>query len=57
MAVAALLRGIILNTRPRKSAALYAKIWDYERGDSPLRLILRDQVEDMQAASTPRPST
>lgn len=48
-----LLRGIILNTRPRKSAALYAKIWDYERGDSPLRLILGDQVEAMQARIDP----
>ena len=40
-----ILRGIILNTRPRKSAEAYAKIWDRERGDSPLRLITRAQAE------------
>ena len=48
-----LLRGIILRNRPAKSAALYAKIWDYERGDSPLRLILGDQVEAMQQRVDP----
>ncbi len=31
-----ILRGIILNTRPRKSAASYAKIWDDEHQGSPL---------------------
>ena len=46
-----LLRGIILRTRPAKSAALYAKIWDYARGDSPLRLILGDQVAAMRERS------
>ena len=48
-----LLRGIILRTRPAKSAKLYAKIWDYERGDSPLRLILSDQVAAMQERVDP----
>ena len=33
-----ILRGIILNTRPRKSAAAYAKIWDEEGRGSPLWL-------------------
>ena len=40
-----ILQGIILNTRPRKSAAAYAKIWDSESGDSPLRAITRAQAE------------
>lgn len=45
-----ILRGIILNTRPAKSAALYASIWDRERGDSPLRVITADQSAALQAA-------
>lgn len=45
-----ILRGIILNTRPAKSAALYASIWDRERGDSPLRVITADQAAALQAA-------
>ncbi|MBB4631803.1 ferrochelatase [Sphingosinicella soli] len=45
-----ILRGIILNTRPAKSAALYASIWDRERGDSPLRVITGDQAGLLQAA-------
>ncbi|MCB9994419.1 MAG: ferrochelatase [Hyphomicrobiaceae bacterium] len=38
---------IILNTRPQKSGATYRKIWDYERGDSPLRLIGKAQAEKL----------
>jgi ferrochelatase len=45
-----ILRGIILNTRPAKSAALYASIWDRERGGSPLRVITADQAAALQAA-------
>lgn len=45
-----ILRGIILNTRPAKSAALYASIWDRARGDSPLRVITADQAAALQAA-------
>ncbi|WBX82562.1 ferrochelatase [Sphingosinicella microcystinivorans] len=44
-----ILRGIILNTRPAKSAALYASIWDRARGDSPLRVITADQAAGLQA--------
>lgn len=40
-----ILRGVILPTRPRKSAAAYAKIWDREKNDSPLRVITRAQAE------------
>ena len=32
-----LLNGIILNTRPKKSGALYASIWNEERNESPDR--------------------
>lgn len=39
-----ILRGIILNTRPRKSAHAYRLIWDEARDGSPLRLITEDQA-------------
>ena len=44
-----ILRGIILQTRPKKSAANYAKVWDHDAGDSPLRVITRAQAEALQA--------
>lgn len=40
---------IILTTRPSKSGAAYAKIWDRENNDSPLRVISRSQAEKLQA--------
>ena len=43
-----LLRGIILNTRPRKSAKAYAKIWRAESDESPLRYYTRRQAELLQ---------
>ncbi|BBB27355.1 ferrochelatase [Amphritea japonica] len=43
----AVLNGIILTFRPRKVAKLYASIWDK---DSPLRLILNQQVAALQLA-------
>jgi protoporphyrin/coproporphyrin ferrochelatase len=42
-----ILRGIILNTRPSKSAAAYREVWG-ERG-APLIVITRDQAKAMQA--------
>ncbi|MBT3323398.1 MAG: ferrochelatase [Anaerolineae bacterium] len=42
-----ILHGIILNTRPRKSAKLYENIWD-ERG-SPLLYHMQDLAENLQA--------
>lgn len=42
-----LLNGIILNTRPKKSGALYASIWNKERDESPLRTITRSQAEQL----------
>jgi ferrochelatase len=41
-----ILRGIILNTRPKKSARAYAKVWTDE--GSPLAVITRDQAAGMQ---------
>lgn len=41
-----ILRGIILNTRPRKSAHAYAQVWT-ERG-SPLAAITAEQAEQLQ---------
>lgn len=43
-----ILRGIILNTRPRKSAEAYAKIWRAESNESPLRYYTRRQAELLQ---------
>lgn len=45
----AVLNGIILNTRPKKSGAAYDKIWDRERNESPLRTITRAQAEGVAA--------
>ena len=45
-----ILRGIILNTRPAKSAALYASIWDRARGGSPLSIITADQAAALARA-------
>lgn len=44
-----ILRGIILNTRPKKSAEAYAKIWRAETNESPLRYYTRVQAEKLQA--------
>lgn len=40
-----ILNGIILNTRPKKSGEAYAKIWNQELNESPLRTITRAQAE------------
>ncbi|NBR79984.1 MAG: hypothetical protein EBT71_08165 [Alphaproteobacteria bacterium] len=45
-----ILRAIILNTRPRKSARAYAKIWRQETNESPLRYYTRTQAEAVQDA-------
>ncbi|MDD9910427.1 MAG: ferrochelatase [Ahrensia sp.] len=42
-----LLNGIILNTRPKKSGALYASIWNEELDESPLRTFTRSQSDQM----------
>lgn len=42
-----LLNGIILNTRPKKSGALYASIWNEELDESPLRTFTRSQSDQL----------
>src|SRR6195952_4972805 len=42
------LNGVILSFRPQKSGHAYAKIWDREANDSPLRVITRRQAEKLQ---------
>ncbi|MFI0849529.1 ferrochelatase [Mesorhizobium sp. IMUNJ 23232] len=44
-----ILYGAVLTTRPRKSGANYAKIWNRERNESPLRTITRAQGEKLAA--------
>ncbi|MEX2631781.1 MAG: ferrochelatase [Tistlia sp.] len=44
-----LLQGVILTTRPSRSGRNYAKIWNRERDESPLRTITRAQAEGLGA--------
>ena len=39
-----ILQGVILSTRPQKSGANYARIWDKAENDSPLRVITKRQM-------------
>lgn len=50
-----ILNGIILNVRPQKSGHAYAKIWDREANDSPLRVITRRQAEKLAVALGDKP--
>jgi len=50
-----ILNGIILNVRPQKSGHAYAKIWDREANDSPLRVITRRQAEKLGSALADKP--
>jgi len=43
-----ILNFVILTFRPNKSGALYKKIWDMEKNDSPLRLISLSQGKKLQ---------
>ena len=45
-----ILYGIVLNTRPKKSGAAYAEIWNHERNESPLRTFTRSQGEKLAQA-------
>ena len=44
-----LLRTVVLMTRPQRTAANYAKIWDTAAGDSPLRVITLAQAAALAA--------
>ena len=48
-----LLQGVILSTRPQKSGANYARIWDKESNESPLKVITRRQAQKLQARLGP----
>jgi len=45
-----ILQGIILTIRPRRSGRAYARVWDKETNESPLRRITRDQTDELRAA-------
>ncbi len=44
------LNGIILNTRPRRKARDYLKIWNTDKNESPLKTITRAQSDKLTAA-------
>jgi ferrochelatase len=48
-----ILYGPILTLRPLRSARAYQKIWDNERGESPLRTLSREQAQKLQKALGP----
>jgi ferrochelatase len=50
-----ILYGIVLNTRPKKSGAAYASIWNREKNESPLRTFTRAQSEKLAATLGDRP--
>jgi ferrochelatase len=41
------LNGVVLPIRPRRKARDYAKIWNYEKNESPLKTITRSQAEKL----------
>ncbi|MER9238422.1 ferrochelatase [Mesorhizobium sp. M0633] len=45
-----ILYGVVLTTRPKKSGANYARIWNRERNESPLRTYTRAQAEKLALA-------
>jgi protoporphyrin/coproporphyrin ferrochelatase len=44
-----ILYGIVLNTRPRKTARAYDSIWNHDIGEGPLKTITRRQAEKLAA--------
>jgi ferrochelatase len=49
-----ILNGIILRVRPARKARDYQKIWNNERGESPLKTITRSQADKLAAAIADR---
>jgi ferrochelatase len=45
-----LLYGLVLTTRPQKSGRNYARIWNRDRDESPLKTITRGQAEKLAAS-------
>ncbi|HWK64859.1 MAG TPA: ferrochelatase [Rhizobiaceae bacterium] len=50
-----ILYGLVLTTRPKKAGANYAKIWNRERDESPLRTYTRAQSEKLAAILSDEP--
>ncbi len=50
-----ILQGMILSSRPKRSGAAYASIWNRDRDESPLRTITRSQAEHLGARFRPHP--
>ncbi|MBZ9866038.1 ferrochelatase [Mesorhizobium sp. CA15] len=50
-----ILYGLVLTTRPKKSGANYARIWNREMNESPLRTFTRAQGQKLAAALTDLP--
>lgn len=44
-----ILYGVVLNTRPARSAKLYESIWNVDTGEGPLKTFTRQQAEKLQA--------
>jgi protoporphyrin/coproporphyrin ferrochelatase len=51
-----ILQGAILSVRPQKSGANYARIWDQEVNDSPLRVITRRQTQALAGRFAKNPN-
>jgi ferrochelatase len=49
----AVLHGLILRIRPRRKARDYAKIWNQEKNESPLKTITRSQAEKLGSTLEP----
>ncbi|TIQ38625.1 MAG: ferrochelatase [Mesorhizobium sp.] len=45
-----ILYGLVLTTRPKRSGANYARIWNIEKNESPLRTFTRSQAEKLSGA-------
>lgn len=51
-----ILYGIVLNTRPKRSGALYDRIWNREKNELPLRTYTRAQGEKLAVALKDHPN-
>lgn len=50
-----LLQGVILSRRPQRSGEAYAKIWNREQDESPLRTITRNQAQAIRERFSAKP--
>lgn len=47
-----ILHGVILNTRPKRSAKAYASVWNHDIGEGPLKTFTRLQTEKLRLRSS-----